>query len=234
MKQTLQEYVEGRLALGSLILGCGGVLLVIYLIYLGVLWAIENWILLLIILGVVVACFITILLIIHSKPKATKDQEKAQRNKKIFLKIVSVAVAISLVIGILYILFISVIQPPMLYDKALSLMGSQKYSEALGIFLGIDNYKDSKTHIDTIWDQIAERKTIAAGMNHTVALKNDGTVVATGSNDAGQCNVTGWNDIIAIAAGNLHTVGLRSDGTVVAVGYNPNGHTSMYDHIQAS
>ncbi len=59
---------------------------------------------------------------------------------------------------------------------------------------------------------------ISAGFAHTVGLKSDGTVVAVGNNNFGQCNVGSWSDIVAIAAGDFHTVGLRSDGTVVAAG----------------
>ena len=39
-------------------------------------------------------------------------------------------------------------------------------------------------------------------------------------NYAGQCDVSGWRDIVAVAAGKFHTVGLKRDGTGVAVGYN--------------
>ena len=42
---------------------------------------------------------------------------------------------------------------------------------------------------------------IAAGVGHTVAVKNDGSVVATGRNDYGQCNVESWQNIISVAAG---------------------------------
>ena len=65
------------------------------------------------------------------------------------------------------------------------------------------------------WDQHAVHSAIAAS-NHTVAIKTDGTVVATGSNDHGQCNVSGWKDIVEVAVGWGHTVGLRANGTVVA------------------
>ena len=61
--------------------------------------------------------------------------------------------------------------------------------------------------------------TVSTGGNHTVGLKSDGTVVAVGGNDYGECNVSNWSDIIAISAGNHHTVGLKSDGTVVATAY---------------
>ena len=34
---------------------------------------------------------------------------------------------------------------------------------------------------------------IAAGYTHTVGLRADGTVVAVGYNDYGQCNVSSWD-----------------------------------------
>ena len=55
---------------------------------------------------------------------------------------------------------------------------------------------------------------------NAVGLKSDGTVVAVGKNDYGECNVEGWMDIVAVSASRNHTVGLKSDGTVVAVGWN--------------
>lgn len=33
---------------------------------------------------------------------------------------------------------------------------------------------------------------VAAGYLHTVGLKSDGTVVAVGQHDEGQCDVSGW------------------------------------------
>lgn len=57
---------------------------------------------------------------------------------------------------------------------------------------------------------------IAAGYQHSVGLRKDGTVVAVGDNTYGQCNVAEWTDIIQISADIYHTVGLRKDGTVVS------------------
>ena len=68
---------------------------------------------------------------------------------------------------------------------------------------------------------------VSAGTKHTVGLKSDGTVVAVGSNDCGQCNVGGWTDIVAVSAGSNHTVGLKSDGTVVAMGANDHGQCNV-------
>jgi alpha-tubulin suppressor-like RCC1 family protein len=62
---------------------------------------------------------------------------------------------------------------------------------------------------------------------HTVGLKSDGTVVAVGYDDSGQCDVSGWTGIVQVFAGGLHTVGLKSDGTVVAVGYDYYGQCDV-------
>jgi len=39
------------------------------------------------------------------------------------------------------------------------------------------------------WSHITN---VAAGERHTVGLKEDGTVIATGDNEANQCAVDGW------------------------------------------
>jgi len=52
-------------------------------------------------------------------------------------------------------------------------------------------------------------------------------VVAVSSNGCGQCNVSGWRDIVAVSAGEFHTVGLKSDGTVVAAGWNGYGQCDV-------
>ena len=60
-----------------------------------------------------------------------------------------------------------------------------------------------------------------------MALKKDGTVVAEGSKNSGQCNVGTRKDIVAISASGEHTVGLMSYGTVVAVDKNYDGQCDV-------
>jgi alpha-tubulin suppressor-like RCC1 family protein len=76
---------------------------------------------------------------------------------------------------------------------------------------------------------------VAAGANHTLALRNDGTVWGWGYNGYGQLGdgtqtnrtsavqVLGLTNVIAIAAGPNHSLALRRDGTVWAWGDGYNG-----------
>ncbi|MGW4535940.1 hypothetical protein ACWEOI_33785 [Nocardia sp. NPDC004340] len=44
------------------------------------------------------------------------------------------------------------------------------------------------------------------------------TLLATGWNSDGQCDVAAWRDVVAIAAGWRRTLGVLADGTVLAAG----------------
>ena len=65
------------------------------------------------------------------------------------------------------------------------------------------------------------------GNSHTVGLRADGTVVATGWNKYGQCDVNDWRDIVAVAAGWRRTIGPKPDGSLVAVGRNNDGECDV-------
>ena len=84
-------------------------------------------------------------------------------------------------------------------------------------------------------DALAVTPMLAAGGGHTLALKNDGTAVAFGSDSFGQTGqgtsvqsailvqAPGLNGVIAVSAGFAHTVALRGDGTVWSWGLNRDG-----------
>ena len=113
------------------------------------------------------------------------------------------------------------------YAQAEQLLAQGKKAEAAIAFGNVGDYKDARTRSFAVWDEIAEHDTLSAGFLHTAALKTDGTVVAVGYNEYGQCDVSRWTDIVAVAASEYHTVGLRADGTVVAVGYNYDGQCDV-------
>ncbi|HEY5974547.1 MAG TPA: chitobiase/beta-hexosaminidase C-terminal domain-containing protein, partial [Geobacteraceae bacterium] len=76
---------------------------------------------------------------------------------------------------------------------------------------------------------------IAAGKDHSVELKTDGTVWAWGDSSSGQLGnggtaqrnspvqTSGLASVSAVAAGSFHTLALQNDGTIRAWGYNGNG-----------
>jgi len=105
-----------------------------------------------------------------------------------------------------------------LYNQAVALLDAGKTKEAAIAFGKLGDYKDAKARSFALWDQFAVRASVATGGDHMVALKSDGTVVAVGDNHDGQCDVSGWTDIIAVAASEWSTVGLKADGTVVVAG----------------
>ena len=79
-----------------------------------------------------------------------------------------------------------------------------------------EKYDFGETDVDG-WTDIIQ---IASGSNHTLGLKKDGTVLASGDIQYGQCQVETWSHITNVAAGERHTVGLKEDGTVIATGDN--------------
>ena len=68
---------------------------------------------------------------------------------------------------------------------------------------------------------------VSAGREHAIFLRSDGTALAVGRNPKGQCDVSGWTNVVAVSAGDVHTVGLRSDGTVLAAGDNEEGECDV-------
>jgi alpha-tubulin suppressor-like RCC1 family protein len=86
---------------------------------------------------------------------------------------------------------------------------------------------------------LANVTAIAAGLDHALALRGDGTVWAWGQNDVCQlgqndttsrgtaAQVANLTNVTAIAAGGAHSFALRSDGAVFAWGWNANGQLGL-------
>ncbi|MEY2713945.1 MAG: hypothetical protein RIT24_288, partial [Planctomycetota bacterium] len=71
-------------------------------------------------------------------------------------------------------------------------------------------------------------QSIAAGCDHSLLLKRDGTLVAWGTNSFGEAVIpSGLSNVTAIAAGCDHNLALRADGAVVAWGYNAFGQCNV-------
>jgi len=71
----------------------------------------------------------------------------------------------------------------------------------------------------TVPGDLTNAAAIALGLNHSVALRADGTVVPWGYNGSGRTNVPpGLANVASVAAGYEHSLALKTDGTVVAWG----------------
>lgn len=113
------------------------------------------------------------------------------------------------------------------YLQAEALLEEGKLGEAAIAFGKLAGYSDARERSFEIWDKIAVRDTISAGNWNSIALTENDSIVTAGWNTAGQCNVAGWTNIIAISMGGHHTVGLRANGTVIATGDNTDGECTV-------
>jgi alpha-tubulin suppressor-like RCC1 family protein len=74
---------------------------------------------------------------------------------------------------------------------------------------------------------------VAAGYNHSLALRSDGSLAAWGRNDGSSLGDFGQvtdtpegNDFVAIASGYYHNIALKSDGSLVAWGRDNKGQVT--------
>ena len=131
------------------------------------------------------------------------------------------------------------IQQELTYRAAEAQYQAMAWESAQALYAQIPGYRDANSKAQSCIDKMKLFQTyqqhyaesyegsVAAGSGHTVGLKRDGTVVAVGFCTFGQCDVSGWTDIVAVAAGDYHTVGLKRDGSVVAVGSNDDGQRDV-------
>lgn len=75
--------------------------------------------------------------------------------------------------------------------------------------------------------ELEGRTILSTSARHIVGVKKDGTVLAAGKNDRGECNVSLWENIISVETAMSLTVGLKEDGTVVAAGSNNHGQCNV-------
>jgi len=69
---------------------------------------------------------------------------------------------------------------------------------------------------------------VAGGYQHSLALRNDGTLAAWGYNYYGQATVpAGLSNVVTISAGGAHNLALKADGGIVAWGLSSSGQTNL-------
>ena len=143
-----------------------------------------------------------------------QEAKKARSRRNVTIAVIAVVAIVAIAVTTRAVLLSN------RYNAAVEMVQNGQYDEAIVAFEALGKYKDALKRSYQIRYQDLHEGKIAAGSSHTVGLKADGMVVAAGSNDDWQCNMSDWTDIVSISAGNYHTVGLKADGTVVATGRN--------------
>ncbi len=95
------------------------------------------------------------------------------------------------------------------------------------------NSEFRQEHSDFLKKIAQARKMIACSYDHVVGLKADGTVLAAGNNDEGQCEVSHWRNIVQVATTLGVTYGLQADGTVVSTKRNECQGWKNFESIDA-
>lgn len=116
------------------------------------------------------------------------------------------------------------IQPPtaeeLAYKEAEKLLRDGETAKAAIAFGKLGNYMDARTRSFNLWSSLRRRSVIASahsGRDQKVFLgiKNDGTVVALGTNQNGECAVQHWKNIVEVYSDGYVSCGLRKDGSIV-------------------
>ncbi|MBQ2827619.1 MAG: protein kinase, partial [Clostridia bacterium] len=96
------------------------------------------------------------------------------------------------------------------------------------IYYAGHNYIEEVEYADDIPAEWLEEDLAGCiGTEHLLAILPDKTVGAVGNNSYGECNVSGWKNIICLAEGADHSIGLNSNGKVVATGRNNYGQCNV-------
>ena len=81
-------------------------------------------------------------------------------------------------------------------------------------------------------EELKDVVAIAPGGYHCIALRQDGSVVAWGSNESGECDTpSGLAGVTAVCAGGSHSLALTSSGKVVGWGNDEFGQASVPDWL---
>ncbi len=74
-----------------------------------------------------------------------------------------------------------------------------------------------RTHVGGTWPPCVD---VGAGNGYVLGVSDDGSVMAAGANEYGQCNVGGWRDVGQVCSDGTTSYGLKNDGTVNVAGAN--------------
>ena len=163
-----------------------------------------------------------------------KKRIDAQKKRRRWIIAVASVLCAALAAVLIYFTEVKLVLPPKNYKKGLEALENGDKKAALCYFDKTNGYSDSEMLAMPLRKEQAQNSVVDAAGLYTIAIKDDGTVAATGilpqtSKYSSGPKVEEWKDIISVAANWDHTIGLKSDGTVVAVGENIDGKCNVED-----
>ena len=95
--------------------------------------------------------------------------------------------------------------------------------EAAACFESLKDFSDAREQFEDVLGKLfVNNTTLSAGADHTVALTGGGSVVATGRDFFGECDVSDWTNVVSVLAGPHYTAALCKDGKVLITDYKEN------------
>ena len=132
----------------------------------------------------------------------------------LFTKVVAIVIAVAIISGLVVLPFVTNDNE---VENAVPVESSKYYDSTDNDDMDGFEKEDDRTDFEKLSLVISDDSLDDTG-SRFVGIKKDGTVVATGSNEYGECEVSDWTDIVKVRAGETFIAGLKSDGTVVASG----------------
>lgn len=108
-----------------------------------------------------------------------------------------------------------------IYREAVNLYEKEEYEEALEYFEMLSDYGQSSEYMEKCRKMIQRTEkhhTIAAGVNNSAAITEQGKIKVTGTNKQGQNDIGDFKDIVSVDAYGCFVAGLTKSGKVVYSG----------------
>ena len=109
------------------------------------------------------------------------------------------------------------------YREAEALYDQGKTAWAALAFHKLGDYRDAQKRSSELWQEAAVKHTVAISIEHSIGLKEDGSVFTAGNAAKRKTTLSDWGNLVAVAAGYEHSVGLKADGRVMSRGDNQKG-----------
>ena len=168
----------------------------------------------------------------EAEKRIAEELRVKEEKREVFTKVkkrLKFAVVAVLVVVVVFCLIKNLIVIPYTYKSANELMKNHEYAEALGKYMDVYDYEDSREKLYNFYN-----KNIVSSKEAFYAVNSDGTVNVVGENLYGRCDVSEWESIVSVSASGSYVLGVKGNGLVEFAGKSSYGiDVSDWDNIVA-